>query len=878
MMNDSLTDDTKAIILLCGVFGKDPSKKPLTQSEYTLLVRWLINSNMHPRDLLQKGHVAKASTETGIDRQRLESLLGRGVQMGFAVEEWQRNGIWIISRSDSDYPTRYKNHLKEEAPPLLFGVGNRSMLAGGGLAIVGSRNIDKDGEDFTRITAESCAFNGMPVVSGGARGVDQFAMTAALEADGIVIGILAEKLLKKSLERSNRDAIADGKLLLLSPYHPNARFTVKTAMSRNKLIYAMADYGLVVNADYKKGGTWAGAEEELKRDNALPVFVRIGNNTLDGNSKLLDLGAIKWVDSTDQNDLKQRLTSLVAHNQKKCPEENLKLFEPTSMPERVSLECDQEEIVEAVSNEKSDVELRSNRNGASNSIYQAVLPVILNNLETPTTIKELAELLTIGQTQLNSWVKKAVEEKKIIKLLRPVRYQKAEQGKQMIGENIKWGVKVAELLEELNRLTDSSGTYAYRGQENAIWNVESAAYRRLEKNDDNEPTMERFISYHEKEILEQARMNGYGMRDGRELQDLELLADLQHFSAATCLIDFTRNFLVALWFACKDTKTDGKIFILNTNDPKTFRSLENKDLEREIKDILTFQTRAESDEQMADHKAAEEQPSYWHWAPHGLNQRILKQDSLFIFGKPTIGKEHLKEIAVPQQDKVGILEELRVLGVVRESLFKDVPGFAASHGADEPISLKRSAEAYFQEGNEAYQRGDLEKAIQLYDNAIEINPDYVYAYNNRGIAKFRLGDRDGAIADYSKAIKIKPYYANIYGRRGFAKFSLGDYKGAIADYNKVIKYNPDYANIYYMRGMAKYKLDNHEGAIADFNKAIKIKSDDPSVYYNRGIAYKELNNREAARNDFLQAKVLAKNIKDAAIAKEADNHLSGLDD
>ena len=137
MMNDFLTEDTKTIILLCGFFGKDRSKKPLSLTEYSSLVRWLIRVKMRPGDLLQKENIAEASMGSGIDKEHLESLLGRGVQLGFAVEEWQRNGIWIISRSDADYPARYKKHLKDKAPPLLFGVGNRSLLNGGGLGIVG---------------------------------------------------------------------------------------------------------------------------------------------------------------------------------------------------------------------------------------------------------------------------------------------------------------------------------------------------------------------------------------------------------------------------------------------------------------------------------------------------------------------------------------------------------------------------------------------------------------------------------------------------------------------------------------------------------------------------------------------------------------------
>ena len=428
MMSDFLTEDTKAVILLCGVFGNDRSEKPLSLAEYSSLVRWLIGVEMRPSDLLQKKNIAEASKGSGLDKNRLESLLGRGVQLGFAVEEWQRNGIWIISRSDTDYPVRYKKHLKDKAPPLLFGVGNRSLLNGGGLGIVGSRNVDEEGEAFTRQVAELCAYNRMPVVSGGARGVDQISMTAALEAGGMTIGILAENLLKKSVERDARHAIADGRLLLLSSYHPNARFSVGTAMGRNKLIYAMADYGLIVSAEYKKGGTWAGAEEELKRENSLPVFVRIGIEAPQGNNKLLDLGAIPWPESIDRNNFKQQLFDLVAPNRKNRNKnrKNLSLlslfdFQPTH--EVVSVEK-QQPADEPVHEKASVVESESKMEQSAGTIYQAVLPVILNKLNSPTTVEDLAETLDVNKTQINAWLKKAVDENKVVKLSRPVRYKK----------------------------------------------------------------------------------------------------------------------------------------------------------------------------------------------------------------------------------------------------------------------------------------------------------------------------------------------------------------------------------------------------------------------------------------------------------------------
>ncbi len=423
MINNFLTEDTKAIILLCGVFGKDRSEKALSVVEYSSLVRWLIEMKMRPGDLLQKENVTKASMGSGIDKRRLEFLLGRGVQLGFAVEEWQRNGIWIISRSDADYPARYKRHLKDKAPPLLFGVGDRSLLNGGGLGIVGSRNVDQTGEDFTRQVAELCAHNRMPIVSGGARGVDQISMNGALEAGGVTIGILAENLLKKSVERSARHAIADGRLLLLSPYHPNARFTVGTAMGRNKLIYAMADYGLIVSADHKRGGTWAGAEEELKRNNALPVFVRIDCDAPQGNSKLLDFGAIPWPDSIEPGGFRQQLHDLAVKSRENRPKKSLTLFDFQAAQE-TSFNEEQPSVNETVHETEYAVECESRTQGCPVSIYQAVLPVILSELDSPTTAKDLAETLDVNKTQINAWLRKAVDEDKVVKLSRPVRYKK----------------------------------------------------------------------------------------------------------------------------------------------------------------------------------------------------------------------------------------------------------------------------------------------------------------------------------------------------------------------------------------------------------------------------------------------------------------------
>lgn len=431
IMNDFITEDTKAICLLCSVFGKDRSVKPLSPKEYSSLFLWLKRMGMRPSDLLQKDNIDEASMGSNIDKQRLESLISRGVKLGLAIEEWQRNGIWIVSQSDNDYPNRYKNHLKEKAPPLLFGVGNRALLRGGGLGIVGSRNVDQAGADFTRQVAELCADNHMPVVSGGARGVDQISMNVALEAGGNTIGILANNLLKKSVERNARHAIAEGHLLLLSPYHPNAHFTVGAAMGRNKLIYAMSDYCLVVSAEHNKGGTWAGAKEELKRKNPLPVFVRIGNEVPQGNIKLQELGAIPWSDSVDSNNFKQKLQELANASRRNQTRENPELFDYTMDQESIHGEVlppstKIKDEMSSIAEPKSEVESKTKTTKNPNSIYQAVLPIILSELDSPMNANELAGILNVKKGQLHAWLKRAVGENKIIKLKNSVRYQKTE--------------------------------------------------------------------------------------------------------------------------------------------------------------------------------------------------------------------------------------------------------------------------------------------------------------------------------------------------------------------------------------------------------------------------------------------------------------------
>jgi predicted Rossmann fold nucleotide-binding protein DprA/Smf involved in DNA uptake len=114
--------------------------------------------------------------------------------LSLAVEKWTNLGLWVLGRSDTNYPKRLKQILKHSAPAIIYGVGNIELLSLGGLAVLGSRDIDEEIVSYTQRIGQTCAAQAMQVVSGGARGVDQAAMLGVLDAGGTSIGVLADSL------------------------------------------------------------------------------------------------------------------------------------------------------------------------------------------------------------------------------------------------------------------------------------------------------------------------------------------------------------------------------------------------------------------------------------------------------------------------------------------------------------------------------------------------------------------------------------------------------------------------------------------------------------------------------------------------------------
>ncbi|HEX9584984.1 MAG TPA: DNA-processing protein DprA, partial [Gammaproteobacteria bacterium] len=230
---------SQAVLLLTAWFGKrekdDP--KPLSPTEWGRFAQWLKDKGTAPDALLSAADPVECLngwTDRSVTPERVRYLLGRSGALGLAVEKWQRAGLWVMTRSDADYPARLKQRLKFEAPPVLFGCGNRQLLSQDGIAVVGSRDASDADLAYTARLGGEIAMQGYSVVSGGARGVDESAMQGALDQEGTVIGVLADRLLRAATSAKYRKGLMANNVVLVSPFNPEAGFDAGNAMARNK--------------------------------------------------------------------------------------------------------------------------------------------------------------------------------------------------------------------------------------------------------------------------------------------------------------------------------------------------------------------------------------------------------------------------------------------------------------------------------------------------------------------------------------------------------------------------------------------------------------------------------------------------------------------
>ncbi|HEY4424721.1 MAG TPA: DNA-processing protein DprA [Pyrinomonadaceae bacterium] len=332
--------------------------------------------------------------------------------MSQAIERWQARSIWVVSRSDEAYPVRLKERLKDLAPPVLYGCGDSAILNTGGLAVVGSRNAGSIVLESANRIGELAARAQQTIVSGGARGVDQAAMTGVLEAGGNAAGVLADSLERAALNRDHRNYLRDGQLVLLSPYDPQAGFNIGNAMQRNKLIYALADAALVVQSDYGKGGTWAGAIEQLEQLRLVPVYTFRNTQQDVALESLGKKGALAWPNPTTPEDFSEALAGAI-------------LRRSSLDTEQLSFSADNGNPADKTQEEQKLPDTTSEPDSPSippDEQLFATVRMLLERLDAPKTDKEIADELKVKSVQAKEWIKRLVKEGTLQKLSKPTRY------------------------------------------------------------------------------------------------------------------------------------------------------------------------------------------------------------------------------------------------------------------------------------------------------------------------------------------------------------------------------------------------------------------------------------------------------------------------
>jgi len=427
----NLSQNTQAILLLTGYFNPSSSTniKPLTVGEWSRFAIFLKKQNIQPSNLLKDDYLTliNSFTDKTASLERISALLKRGAAMAIALEKWSRANIWVISRADKEYPVILKSKLEKNSPPILYGCGNKSLLSKGGISVVGSRDVSVEDLAYTKQLGVKAAKAGFSIVSGGAKGVDQAAMLAALEAEGTVLGILADSLLKACSSRQYRQHLVNNNLVLITPFYPEAGFNAGNAMQRNKYIYCLSDSAVVVHSgnpafgkNGRGGGTWTGALENIKKG-WVPLWVKQTEDAQAGNALIVQKGANWITDNINNVDIEQLVK--IDHVERQTISEDM-----FASPQKMDV-IDENSTKEPVSDSVNLVEQLKEEPEQSapfeipETFYQYFLFKAKLLLHEAKPADELLELLNVNKSQLNVWLKKSVEDQIITKLNKPVRYE-----------------------------------------------------------------------------------------------------------------------------------------------------------------------------------------------------------------------------------------------------------------------------------------------------------------------------------------------------------------------------------------------------------------------------------------------------------------------
>jgi DNA processing protein len=293
---NSLNDNSFVLLLLHSSLGfkynNEESYKLYSPTEFGTLYNQVRDSQLENIKNLLTTDIETIQSMLNLseyETARLKYLLGRSANLSLELTKLSSLGVNVTTVFEQDYPRKLVKKLDKKAPYILYFCGNMNLTQNNGVAVVGSRKIDEQAEQFISTLTQKCATESFTIISGGAKGTDGLAEKFGLEHGCKIISVVPDSLAKRIKNKSIRTALINNDMLLLSSSDPNAHFAAYRAMERNKYIYGLADYSVIVSSSNNEGGTWAGAIENLKFD-WTPSFVRDDVGVPSGNKELISRG------------------------------------------------------------------------------------------------------------------------------------------------------------------------------------------------------------------------------------------------------------------------------------------------------------------------------------------------------------------------------------------------------------------------------------------------------------------------------------------------------------------------------------------------------------------------------------------------------------
>lgn len=134
------------------------------------------------------------------------------------------------------------------------------------------------------------------------------------------------------------------------------------------------------------------------------------------------------------------------------------------------------------------------------------------------------------------------------------------------------------------------------------------------------------------------------------------------------------------------------------------------------------------------------------------------------------------------------------------------------------VDLNRQALTLWENGR----FGDPQRALELLNEALVLDPQNATTINNRGVALYTMGKRSKALSDFDLALKLSPDYADAYNNRGVVQMALQNYAAAEKDFGRVIDLAPTRVDAYINRGVARKNLLRYAAALEDYKRALMI--------------------------------------------------------